>query len=145
MENTFEEINCHDPEHSTSNSLHLTGDHHEYFAIDADGLVTVQNGALLDRETLATVVLRVVATDKAPENNRHQSSVPVGCPISLCLSLLPLVFNITCLDICYLELPQGNHHGKGSVSIIQSFPVIIQSSHHSSLPVPRICYILVIQ
>lgn len=54
------------------------GDHHEHFAIDASGLVTVRNGALLDRESLAAVVLRVVATDSAPENHRRQSSVPVS-------------------------------------------------------------------
>ncbi|XP_050727023.1 cadherin-87A-like [Eriocheir sinensis] len=59
----------------------LAGDHHEYFAIDANGQVTVQNGALLDREALASVVLRVVATDKAPENNRHQSSIPLHITI----------------------------------------------------------------
>ncbi|KAK8407296.1 hypothetical protein O3P69_002092 [Scylla paramamosain] len=60
----------------------LAGDHHEHFAIDDNGLVTVQNGALLDRETLAAVVLRVVATDEAPENHRHQSSVPLHIAIT---------------------------------------------------------------
>ncbi|XP_027213278.2 cadherin-87A [Penaeus vannamei] len=60
----------------------LAGDHHEHFAIDASGLVTVRNGALLDRESLAAVVLRVVATDSAPENHRRQSSVPLHISIT---------------------------------------------------------------
>lgn len=60
----------------------LAGDHHEHFAIDRSGLVTVRNGALLDRETLAGVVLRVVATDTAPENQRRQSSVPLHIVIT---------------------------------------------------------------
>lgn len=57
----------------------------------------MQNGALLDREALATVVLRVVATDKAPENNRHQSSIPVGWSISLCICHFLLCFIVGAL------------------------------------------------
>ncbi|XP_071526000.1 cadherin-87A [Panulirus ornatus] len=60
----------------------LAGDHQEHFAIDSNGLVTVRNGALLDRESLSSVVLRVVATDDAPENHRHQSSVPLHITIT---------------------------------------------------------------
>ncbi|KAK8743275.1 hypothetical protein OTU49_001344 [Cherax quadricarinatus] len=60
----------------------LAGDHHEYFAIDGDGIVTVRNGAMLDRESLDSVVLRVVATDDAPENYRRQSSVPLHITIT---------------------------------------------------------------
>ena len=62
-----------------------SGDHHEHFSIDPNGLVAVRNGALLDRETLAAVVLRVVATDTAPENYRRQSSVPVSIIVPLSL------------------------------------------------------------
>lgn len=68
----------HGYDHETHKSFLSLGDHHEHFAIDASGLVTVRNGALLDRESLAAVVLRVVATDSAPENHRRQSSVPVS-------------------------------------------------------------------
>ena len=54
----------------------------------------MQNGALLDRETLAAVVLRVVATDEAPENHRHQSSVPVSKPITS-LSIPPTILSLS--------------------------------------------------
>ncbi|KAG7153827.1 Cadherin-87A-like [Homarus americanus] len=60
----------------------LAGNHHEDFAINRIGVVTVRNGALLDRESLSSVVLRVVATDEAPENHRRQSSVPLHITIT---------------------------------------------------------------
>lgn len=114
-------VNSYNHEHSTSCHILPTGDHHEYFAIDANGLVTVQNGALLDREALATVVLRVVATDKAPENNRHQSSIPVSWSARLYVYVYIPHFLFV---VCPLELPQG-HRVEESLSIlIKPFPFI---------------------
>lgn len=55
----------------------LTGDHHELFSIDEGGVIRLREGTSLDRESLASVDLRVVATDEAPDTHQRQSSAPV--------------------------------------------------------------------
>ena len=82
------------------------GQYSKYFAIDANGLVTIQDGTFLDRENIDSLTLRVIATDSAPFQQSRQSSVPL---------------HITVLDI--------NDHGPDfsqkiySVSVVENIPL----------------------
>ncbi|CAL4115826.1 unnamed protein product, partial [Meganyctiphanes norvegica] len=63
-------------------SYSLAGHHSNSFIIDASGSIVVKDNTILNREQLDEVVLRVVATDQAPENQRRQSSAPVHIKIT---------------------------------------------------------------
>ncbi|XP_063893828.1 cadherin-87A [Helicoverpa armigera] len=60
----------------------LSGDSSEQFAIDPQtGVITVAEGASLDREVTADVWLRAIASDNAPAHLRRSTSVPVHIKI----------------------------------------------------------------
>ncbi|PZC71795.1 hypothetical protein B5X24_HaOG212432 [Helicoverpa armigera] len=60
----------------------LSGDSSEQFTIDPQtGVITVAEGASLDREVTADVWLRAIASDNAPAHLRRSTSVPVHIKI----------------------------------------------------------------
>lgn len=57
----------------------LSGDQSSLFNIDpATGVVTVAEGATIDREVTTDLWFRVVATDNAPDHLKKSTSVPVS-------------------------------------------------------------------
>ncbi|KAK4292814.1 hypothetical protein Pmani_034453 [Petrolisthes manimaculis] len=60
----------------------LAGNHHELFTIDEGGVIKLRDDTSLDRESLASVDLRVVATDNAPDTHQQQSSAPLHIEVT---------------------------------------------------------------
>jgi len=61
----------------------LLGEHAADFSIDKGGIIRVQNPSILDRETVAEIVIQVVANDGAEPPSQRSASVPVKFNLKL--------------------------------------------------------------
>lgn len=67
----------------------LSGEQASLFTIDPlSGVVYVAEGAVIDRESVSDIWLRVVASDNAPTNVRKSTSVPVSSVVEFKIILI---------------------------------------------------------
>lgn len=74
-------------------TYNISGELSNLFTIDSTtGVISVAEGAVIDRENITDVYLRAVASDNAPPQNRKTTSVPVSVPMTIFISMDPISF-----------------------------------------------------